>query len=76
MTDGHIFLFLLLIFLSFLSLPGRDLELFSMEKKRLKVDLINVCNYLMGRMGPACFQGCPGTGQGAMDTNWNTGSFI
>jgi len=28
------------------------------------------------RMGPNCFQWCPVTGQGAMGTNWSTGSSI
>jgi len=37
---------------------------------------INISRVGVRRMGPNSFQWCPATGQGAMGTNWSTGSSI
>ncbi|GAB0183280.1 mitochondrial enolase superfamily member 1 [Grus japonensis] len=57
----------------------RELGLFSMEKRRLRRHLINTYKYVKsGCLEDAIdsFQWCPVTGQGAMGTNWNTGTSI
>jgi len=36
---------------------------------------INISRVGVRKMGPNSFQWCPVTGQGAMGTNWSTGSF-
>jgi len=38
--------------------------------------LINIFRVGVRRMGPNSFQWCPATGQGAIGTNWSTGSSI
>ena len=38
--------------------------------------LINIWRVGVRRMGPSSFQWCPVTGQGAMGTNWSTGSSV
>lgn len=55
----------------------RDLALFSLEKRRLRGDLINVYKYLRwGRQKDLAnlFQWFVGIGQGAMVTRQSTGS--
>jgi len=47
----------------------RELGLFSLKKRRLRGDLINILRVGVRRMGPDSFQWCPVTGQGAMGTN-------
>jgi len=43
----------------------RELGLFSLKKRRLRGDLINILRVGVRRMGPESFQWCPVTGQGA-----------
>ena len=55
----------------------RELDLFSLEKRRLRGTLempLNICRVGARRTGPNSFQWCPATGQGAMGTNWSRGS--
>jgi len=47
----------------------RELGWFSLKKRRLRKDLINISRVGVRRMGPDSFQWCPVTGQGAMGTN-------
>jgi len=47
----------------------RELGLFSLKKKRLRGDLINICRVGVRRMRPDSFQWRPATGQGATGTN-------
>ena len=50
-----------------------------LKKIRLKGNLINVYQYLMGRSqvdGLGSFQWCPATRNGALCTNWNTENSI
>jgi len=47
----------------------RELGLFSLKKRRLREDLINILRVGVKRMGPESFQWCPVTGQGTMGTN-------
>jgi len=47
----------------------RELGLFSLKKRRLRGDLINILRVGVRRMGPESFQWCPATGQGATGTN-------
>jgi len=57
----------------------RDVELLSLEWRRLRRDLISAYKYLMGECqedGPGYFQQCPETEQGAVDTNGNKGNSI
>lgn len=51
----------------------RDLELFSLEKRKLSGNLINTCKYIMGgRQEDGAVQQCPVAKQGAISTKWNT----
>jgi len=47
----------------------RELRLFSLKKRRLRGDLINMLRVGVKRMGPNSFQWCPVAGQRAMGTN-------
>jgi len=51
----------------------RDLELFSLEKRKLSGNLINTCKFIMGgRQEDGAVQQCPVAKQGAISTKWNT----
>jgi len=47
----------------------REQGLFSLRKRKLRGDLLNILRVGVRRMGPDSFQWCPATGQGAMGTN-------
>lgn len=53
----------------------RDLAQFSLEKRKLKGDLVNVYKYLTGKE-VLFFGGVPVTGQEARGKNWNTGTSV